>query len=101
MSVIPYASAIGSIQYTVQCTRPDVTFPLSVTSRYQACAGEAHWSAVKTIIKYLKRNKDMFVIYGVGELILKGYNDASFQSDDDDAKSQFCYVFKLNGGMVA
>ncbi|KAL0457602.1 UNVERIFIED_CONTAM: hypothetical protein Slati_0387400 [Sesamum latifolium] len=54
----------------------------------KACAGEAHWSAVKIILKYLKRNKDMFLIYGGGELILEGYNDASFQSDDDDAKSQ-------------
>ncbi|KAL0394327.1 UNVERIFIED_CONTAM: hypothetical protein Slati_4398900 [Sesamum latifolium] len=39
---IPYASAVGSIQYTIQCTRPDVSFALSVTSRYQACTGEAH-----------------------------------------------------------
>ncbi|KAL0373884.1 UNVERIFIED_CONTAM: Retrovirus-related Pol polyprotein from transposon TNT 1-94 [Sesamum radiatum] len=42
MSDIPYASAVGSIQYVVQCTRPDVAYALSVTSRYQACAGEAH-----------------------------------------------------------
>ncbi|KAL0416669.1 UNVERIFIED_CONTAM: Retrovirus-related Pol polyprotein from transposon TNT 1-94 [Sesamum latifolium] len=47
MSDIPYASAVGSIQYAVQCTRLDVAYALSVTSRYQACAGEAHWSAVK------------------------------------------------------
>ncbi|KAL0402190.1 UNVERIFIED_CONTAM: Retrovirus-related Pol polyprotein from transposon TNT 1-94 [Sesamum latifolium] len=69
--------------------------------RYQACAGEAHWSTVKTILKYLKRIKDMLLIYGGGELILQGYNDASFQSDDDDAKSQSDFVFKLNGGVVA
>ncbi|KAL0411369.1 UNVERIFIED_CONTAM: hypothetical protein Slati_3726600 [Sesamum latifolium] len=43
----------------------------------------------------------MFLIYGGGELILKGYRDASFQSDDDDAKSQSNFVFKLNGGVVA
>ncbi|KAL0395415.1 UNVERIFIED_CONTAM: Secreted RxLR effector protein [Sesamum latifolium] len=43
----------------------------------------------------------MFLIYGGGELILKGYTDASFQSNDDDAKSQSGFVFKLNGGMVA
>ncbi|KAL0444835.1 UNVERIFIED_CONTAM: Retrovirus-related Pol polyprotein from transposon TNT 1-94 [Sesamum latifolium] len=54
-----------------------------MTSRYQACAREAHWSAVKIILKYLKRTKDMFLIYGGGELILEGYIDASFQSDDD------------------
>ncbi|KAL2251699.1 UNVERIFIED_CONTAM: Copia protein, partial [Sesamum indicum] len=75
---ITYASVVGSIQYIVQCTRPDVTYSLSVTSRYQACAREAHWSAVKTILKYLKRTKDMFLIYGGRELILKGYSNASF-----------------------
>ncbi|KAL0439427.1 UNVERIFIED_CONTAM: Retrovirus-related Pol polyprotein from transposon RE2 [Sesamum latifolium] len=98
MSNIPYASAVGSIQYVVQCTRPDVAYALSVTSRYQACAGEAHWNAVKSILTYLKRTKDMFLIYGGGELILEGYSDASFQSDDDDAKSQSGFVFKLNDG---
>ncbi|KAL0420476.1 UNVERIFIED_CONTAM: hypothetical protein Slati_3070500 [Sesamum latifolium] len=41
-SNIPYASAIGSIQYVVQCTRPDVAYTLSVRRRYQACTGEAH-----------------------------------------------------------
>ncbi|KAL0420524.1 UNVERIFIED_CONTAM: hypothetical protein Slati_3075300 [Sesamum latifolium] len=55
---------------------PDVAYALSVMSRYQACAGEAHWGAVKSIIKYLKRTKDMFLIYGGGELILEGYSDA-------------------------
>ncbi|KAL0345614.1 UNVERIFIED_CONTAM: Retrovirus-related Pol polyprotein from transposon TNT 1-94 [Sesamum radiatum] len=37
---IPYASAVGSIQYAIQCTKPDVAYALSVTSRYKACAGE-------------------------------------------------------------
>ncbi|KAL0287174.1 UNVERIFIED_CONTAM: Retrovirus-related Pol polyprotein from transposon TNT 1-94 [Sesamum angustifolium] len=81
-------------------TRPDITYTLSVTSRYQACAGEAHWNTVKIILKYLKRTKNMFLIYGGGELILEDYNDGSFQLDDDDAKSQSSFVFKLNGGVV-
>ncbi|KAL0463249.1 UNVERIFIED_CONTAM: hypothetical protein Slati_0212500, partial [Sesamum latifolium] len=66
-----------------------------------ACDGVAHWGVVKSILKYLKRIKDMFLIYGGGEMILDGYSDASFQSDDDDAKSQSSFVFKLNGGVVA
>ncbi|KAL0336694.1 UNVERIFIED_CONTAM: Copia protein [Sesamum radiatum] len=84
-----------------KCTRSDVAYALSVQNRYQVCAGEAHWSAVKTIHKYLRRSKDMFLIYGGGELILEGYSEASFQSDDDGAKSQSGFVFKLNGGVVA
>jgi len=34
MDEIPYASTIGSIMYAMICTRPDVSFALSATSRY-------------------------------------------------------------------
>ncbi|KAL0285009.1 UNVERIFIED_CONTAM: Retrovirus-related Pol polyprotein from transposon RE2 [Sesamum calycinum] len=59
------------------------------------------WTAVKTILQYLRRTKDVFLVYGGGELMLEGFSDASFYSDDDDAKSQSGFVFKLNGGVVA
>ncbi|KAL0448164.1 UNVERIFIED_CONTAM: hypothetical protein Slati_1944300 [Sesamum latifolium] len=84
---IPYASAVGNIHNVVQCTRPDIAFALSVTSRYQACAGEAHCIAIKTILKYLRMTQEMFLVYSGGELVLKGYSDTSFQFDVDDAKS--------------
>ena len=62
MSKIPYASAIGSIMYAMLCTRPDVSYALSITSRYQSDPGESHWTAVKNILKYLRRTKDIFLI---------------------------------------
>ncbi|KAL0313548.1 UNVERIFIED_CONTAM: hypothetical protein Sradi_5754100 [Sesamum radiatum] len=34
ISNIPYASGFGSIQYAIQCTRPDSVDTLSVTIRY-------------------------------------------------------------------
>ena len=61
MSNIPYASAIGSIMYAMICTRPDVSNALSLTSRYQSDPGMEHWTAVKNILKYLRRTKDMFL----------------------------------------
>ncbi|XP_071920682.1 secreted RxLR effector protein 161-like [Coffea arabica] len=100
MHNVPYASAIGSIMYAMLCTRPDVSYALSVTSRFQANPCEGHWIAVKNILKYLRRTKDLFLIYGKGELELKGYTDASFQSDKDDCKSQSSFIFTLNGGAV-
>ncbi|KAK9009189.1 hypothetical protein V6N11_035734 [Hibiscus sabdariffa] len=39
MSQILYASAIGSIMYAMICTRPDLSYALSMTSRYQANPG--------------------------------------------------------------
>ena len=64
MSVVPYASAIGSIMYAMLCTRPDVCLAISLAGRYQSNPGVDHWTAVKNILKYLKRNKDMFLVYG-------------------------------------
>ncbi|KAD6796251.1 hypothetical protein E3N88_07147 [Mikania micrantha] len=100
MNGVPYASAIGSIMYAMICTRPDVSCALSMTSRYQQNPGNSHWMAVKSILKYLRNTKDMFLIYGSGEeeLVVKGYTDASFQTDRDDSRSQSGYVFIMNGG---
>jgi hypothetical protein len=102
MSVIPYASAIGSIMYAMLCTRPDVNLAVSLVGRYQSNPGKEHWTAVKNILKYLKRTKDMFLVYGGDEeLVVKGYVDASFDTDPDDSKSQTGYVYILNGGAVS
>ena len=95
MSGIPYASAIGSIMYAMLCTRPDVSFALSMTSRFQQNPGEDHWTVVKNILKYLRRTKDEFLVYNGTdeELCVIGYTDASFQTDQDNFKSQSEYVF--------
>jgi Reverse transcriptase (RNA-dependent DNA polymerase) len=76
MSRVPYASAIGSIMYAILCTRSDVSYAWSVTSRYQANTGLEHWNAVKNILKYLRRTNDIFLIYGGdSELVVSGYTD--------------------------
>ena len=100
MDMIPYASAIGSIMYVMLCTRPDIAHALSVTSRYQADPGLEHWKAVKCILKYLRRTKDLLLVYGGNSLKVEGYTDSSFQSDVDDSKSNSGYVYTLNGGAV-
>ncbi|GJS03261.1 hypothetical protein Tco_0319769 [Tanacetum coccineum] len=76
MQRFPYASAIGSIMYA---------------------------TAVKTILKYLRNNKDTVIVYGANpeaELKVTCYTNAGFQTDKDDTKSQSGYVFVLNGGAV-
>ena len=102
MKDVPYASAIGSIMYTMLCTRPDVCLDISLAGRYQSNPGVDHWTAVKNILKYLKRTKDMFLVYGGDkELFINGYVNASFDTDLDDSKSETGYIFILNGGAVS
>ena len=72
MSMTPYASAIGSIIYAMLCTRPNVSYALSVIRKYQFDPSKGHWAAVKNILKYLKMSKDVFLIYGDENLLLAG-----------------------------
>ena len=89
MKVVPYASAIGSIMYAMMCTRPDVCLAISLAGRNQSNPRVDHWTVVKNILKYRKRTKDMFLVYGGDkELVVNGYIDASFDTDPDDSKSQ-------------
>ncbi|KAK1441290.1 hypothetical protein QVD17_07137 [Tagetes erecta] len=80
MEAVPYASAIGSIIPSM-----------------------AHWTAVKNILKYLRRTKDMSLIFGgvEEEPTVRCYTNASFQTDRDDSCSQLGFVFTLNGGAVS
>nr|GEX08933.1 ribonuclease H-like domain-containing protein [Tanacetum cinerariifolium] len=76
MHNVPYASTVGSIMYE---------------------------TAAKTILKYVRDTKDMFLDYGgnpKAELLVDCYCDAGFETDRDDTKSQIGYVFVLNGGAV-
>ena len=65
MSKTPYASAIGSLMYAMLCTRPDIAYAVSLTSRYQSDPGVDHWTAVKNILKYLRRTMDMVILMEV------------------------------------
>ena len=64
MSIIPYASAIGSSMYAMLSTQTNVALAISLTNRFQTNPGKEHWNAVKNIRKYLRRTKDMFLVYG-------------------------------------
>ncbi|GJR86941.1 retrotransposon protein, putative, ty1-copia subclass [Tanacetum coccineum] len=81
---------IRSIMYAMTCTRPDLSFALSMVSRHQKNPGECHWTAVKNILKYLRNTKDKFLVYGgEEELRVTGYYDASWQIDKDDSRLQY------------
>ena len=82
--------------YAMLCTRPDVCLAISIAGRYQSNPRVDHRTVVKNILKYLKRTKDMFLVYGGDkELVINSYIDASFDTDLDDSKSQSRYVLNL------
>ena len=87
--------------YAMLCTRPDIAYAVRVTSRYQSNPGEEHWTSMKCILKYLRRTKDMFLVFENGELQVQRFTDSDFMSNIDDRKSISESLFIYNGGAVS
>ena len=99
MSVIPFCSVVGSLMYSVVCTRLDLAHAMSVVSRFMANPSKAHWNAIKWVFRYLKGSNDMVLSYGgakIGETTsIIGYSDVDYAADLDKRRSTTSYVFKL------
>ena len=96
----PYASAVGSLMYAMLCTRPDICYAVGMVSRFQSNPGPDHWTAVKNILKYLRRTRNYMLVFSGIDLKMTGYTDSDFQSDRDSRRSTSGSVFILNGGSV-
>ena len=88
--------------YAMLYTCLDVSYALSMASKYQLDPSECHWITVKNILLYLRMTKHAFLIYGgEKEFVINGYTNASFQSNKDNLILQSGYVFYLNYGIVS
>ncbi|KAK8636304.1 hypothetical protein V6N13_005008 [Hibiscus sabdariffa] len=88
----------GKLEEDVYMTQPEGFVTPGNTTK--VCEG--HWIAVKNILKYLRRTKDVFLVFvDEEELGIKCYTDASFQTDKDDSRSQSGFVFCHNEGAVS
>ncbi|CAI7836060.1 unnamed protein product [Closterium sp. NIES-54] len=51
----PYLELVGCLMYLINCTRPDLAYPLSLLARYVAPGRhqKVHWDAAKRVLRYL------------------------------------------------
>lgn len=99
----PFRSVIGSLFHLVNCTRPEISFPVSYCSRFQSSFGPTEVTAAKRILKYLKGTQDLGLCYSKPKdfknLELVAYVDASHAPQGE--KSTTGYVIFLNGNPVS
>ena len=99
MSKIPYSNVVGSLMYSMVCTRPGLAHSMSVSSRFMAKPGRAHWDAVKWTLRYVNGTLDMSLVYGGAKLgeepCILGFSDADYAADLDRRRSSTGYVFQL------
>ncbi|GJU73263.1 zinc finger, CCHC-type containing protein [Tanacetum coccineum] len=96
-----YAKVIGSLMYAMTCTRPDIAYAVGRLSRHTSSPDKEHWDAVNQVFKYLKKTMDYGLEYSGDPLVLEGYTNASWITDQEDYASMSGWIFTLGGGAVS
>ena len=97
-----YQSAVGSLLYLSNWTRPDITFAVNNVAKFNCNPTEEHWRAVKRILRYVKGTSNYGILYNKSskdELI--GHCDADWAGDINNRKSTSGYVFTLAGSPIS
>mmetsp|Transcript_19493 Transcript_19493/g.29093 ORF Transcript_19493/g.29093 Transcript_19493/m.29093 type:complete len:812 (+) Transcript_19493:654-3089(+) len=97
-----YGSVVGALMYLMVCTRPDVSYAVSVLSRYLAKPYEVHLNAAKKVLRYLKGTKDKCLrLTGYSDnskkCVLTGYADASHGDCRATRRSTGGHYWQLSG----
>ncbi|CAI7792247.1 unnamed protein product, partial [Closterium sp. NIES-53] len=100
----PYPELVGCLMYLMTCTRPDLTYPLSLLARYVAPGRhrKVHWDAAKRVLHYLCSMSSMgLMLGGRARVVLTGHADASWVDDLAMQRSSQGYTFSLGSGSVS
>ena len=103
MTKIPYANAVGCMMYVMVLTRPDISYALSIVSKYMVSPGKEHLRAVKWVLKYLSGTLSHGLVYGKSGIKSEGicgFIDSDFAGDLDRRRSLIGYMYKLDDCLI-
>ena len=96
-----YRSMIGKLLYAANYTRPDISYAVSLLSRYLNCPRTIHLKAAKHVLRYLKGNPGLGIEFShQPKFSLEAYCDADWAGDKQDRKSTTGYVVIASNGAI-
>ena len=103
MEHVPYANVIGTVMYSMISTRPDLSYSISLLSRYMSNPGIDHWNALKYLLRYSNSSLHLGLCYEKrkASLDLVGFVDSNFAGDRDSRKSTTAFYFTLGGDCIS
>jgi len=92
---------IGSLIYLTN-TRPDLSYAISILSRFMQEPRYNHWNAAKRVLRYIQGTKDFGLLYTKTKIfILGGYSDVNFVGSIDDRASTSGYLMNMGSATVS
>ncbi|CAI5959273.1 unnamed protein product [Closterium sp. NIES-64] len=98
-----YRQKVGSLQFVVTTTRPDIAFACSKLGSGLTVRSDQHWLEVDRCLAYLANTRDTALEFGGGpeSLELVGYVDADDAGDKQNGTSTGGYVLVYGGAVVS
>ena len=90
---LEYASVIEILTYAMSCTRPDISYSVCRLVRYIKNSSKYHWKAVTRIFGYLKRIKDLDLLYNNFSSVLEGNTDVRWVTSIGDQNPTSRWIF--------
>lgn len=96
-----YRMLVGKLLFLTK-TRPDISYAVSVVSRFMQSPQDIHLQAAKHILRYIRRFPDLGLSFQKGDSnCLRGYTDADYGQDLDDRISVGAYIFFLGTSPIS
>ena len=100
-----YRGIVGSLEYLVTMTRPDLAWAYSESSKYVQFPGKNHMLAAEHVLSYLRGTWNQTIRYSrdsnENHHILWGWVDADWAGDTDTRRSHTGYILMMNGGPIS
>ena len=96
-----YQSMTGSILYLAQCTRFDLSHAALQLSKACSNPAQVNMTAAKHVLRYLRGNPVLPIVYKRGQFRLAAFTDSSFGANPDNGRSTTGYLFFLAGGPIS
>jgi hypothetical protein len=101
MASFDMRAACGHLNYINCCSRPDISLPLKILSRFMSAYGPAHIALAKHVMRFLKTTQTLpLILRGGYELGMQVFTDATHAGDPDTRRSITSIVIKVNGNTV-
>ena len=99
-----YRQIVGGLIYLMSCTRPDLSFVVSMLSQFMSKPTSGHMTMAKHVLRYIKGTMHFRLIFRKSEnpIDIEGFCDADWAaSEDRKSITGYCFTLSSQGPLIS
>lgn len=100
MQNLTYRSILGSLLYMAAEKKPDISTVGSMLAKFQEAPAPRHWKAMKDVVCYLKKRREIWIHVGLtkGKLKFEVWSDPDWARNNSKRRSCTESLLNINEG---